>query len=959
MISLCTMVCVPVFGDNQHIEGTPCPCAQIPGVENHADRCVWSESDWCIPECKQNACQGIYFTNDEWLVVCQSMSGGVTADTNGLCISGRCNCAPDINADVCKWEDHFCVPERCKKNYCFDGVLACEPGISVDQGSEGDDCDCATFGVEHAKKCSFKTKGSCLVCKPDDCSLGYVSSGFQCVTNRRITVNNKEMYDRRTNPGEYTIDPREYIDWGNGSCPPPYDKLLLMNMGSICTAEYIAPNIILTAQHCVVDNNNDIVAGRKIKYLDCKGNTVWASIKSYGDNAIYKGEYNKWGNHSVPVDWALLSVDDPKFYSSAMFGLKDVTGQHDITVDNAGWGAMPILSDKQIQELRQSFTEFVAESRYADFNQFDELFINTWDGYNLKAHKDCTLRTYFQYGEKQSFHSSTCYTWGGNSGGPYYVNNLVLGIVSGGVRNLPDQDVSDLIVSTVQYISQEQKNCEKKAAEAKWENNVCVCKDADKVWQDNKCECKQEGYVIGKDGKCMKPISQAQIDCEKVAGTQWDDDNSKCVCTDTDKVWRNNRCECAQEGYIIGTNGKCGPAPKPVSPEQKNCEQAAGTQWDDANNTCVCKDADKVWRNNRCECKQDGYIIGKDGECGPAPKPVSPEQKSCENDVAKRSGAEWNGSQCVCNVAGTSWNGEKCICPNPDETVQDGACKTSPRKQELDDAKKEIMDNCLNEQKLKTMSDYEFLVCLGRMASIKQLEENYKKAKEREMSFSNRMLGGLTMAATGIGGMELAMGLAEQKADEAAERDMEAYMATFQCKVGDKRYSGGTTAIETPGANQLTSLYQEYVELAADLKERKTALGMKAGIESEVILDKNNMGLYDDVGHGIENGTYASLYRAKMGNEKDIKKLEEQKDTSAKRVKGGAIAAGGGAVGGMAGNILINHTGDDDNSGTGFSDGLMDGLGGALGNAAGNVNLGDLSGVDASTVQSVMQKIKK
>ena len=94
-----------------------------------------------------------------------------------------------------------------------------------------------------------------------------------------------------------------------------------------------------------------------------------------------------------------------------------------------------------------------------------------------------------------------------------------------------------------------------------------------------------------------------------------------------------------------------------------------------------------------------------------------------------------------------------------------------------------------------------------------------------------------------------------------------------------------------------------------------------------------------------------------MGNEKDIKKLEEQKDTSAKRVKGGAIAAGSGAVGGMAGNILINHTGDAD--ATQSDSGLMDSLGGALGNVTGNINLNNLNGVDASSVQNIMQTLKK
>ena len=83
------------------------------------------------------------------------------------------------------------------------------------------------------------------------------------------------------------------------------------------------------------------------------------------------------------------------------------------------------------------------------------------------------------------------------------------------------------------------------------------------------------------------------------------------------------------------------------------------------------------------------------------------------------------------------------------------------------------------------------------------------------------------MAATGIGGMELARGLSEQKADKAAEADMTAYLSTFQCKVGDKRYAGGDSQIEIPGGNELINLYQEYVNLAKDLKERKAALGKK------------------------------------------------------------------------------------------------------------------------------------
>ena len=147
---------------------------------------------------------------------------------------------------------------------------------------------------------------------------------------------------------------------------------------------------------------------------------------------------------------------------------------------------------------------------------------------------------------------------------------------------------------------------------------------------------------------------------------------------------------------------------------------------------------------------------------------------------------------------------------------------------------------------------------VAEISRIKQLQAKYQEAKAREQSLPNRVLTAATMAATGIGGMELAMGLAEQKADKDAATDMEAYMATFQCKIGEKggkTYTGGTMGIEVPGANELATLYQEYVDLAADLKERKEALGMRPGIESEVVMDKATMGLYDDVGNTNRNGT--------------------------------------------------------------------------------------------------------
>lgn len=188
----------------------------------------------------------------------------------------------------------------------------------------------------------------------------------------------------------------------------------------------------------------------------------------------------------------------------------------------------------------------------------------------------------------------------------------------------------------------------------------------------------------------------------------------------------------------------------------------------------------------------------------------------------------------------------------------------------------------------------------------------YEDAKETEQSNANRLLTSASTAATGIGGMELAQGLSEQKADKAAEQAMSAYISTMRCSYGNgKSVKAGTEEIELPGGNNsnMMKYRTEYTALAADLKERKNALDMTPGIESEEILDKSQMGLYDDENVGINGGRYASLYRAQMlGSESDQAQLDEAKQTSKTRVIGGAVAAGVGVVGGIIGDELINQS---------------------------------------------------
>lgn len=212
----------------------------------------------------------------------------------------------------------------------------------------------------------------------------------------------------------------------------------------------------------------------------------------------------------------------------------------------------------------------------------------------------------------------------------------------------------------------------------------------------------------------------------------------------------------------------------------------------------------------------------------------------------------------------------------------------------------------------KEIAQYDFantnkFLNLYLSADLQVLQDELHQAQMREKSIENKLLSGVTMGATGVGGMMLATGLAEQKADKEAEQSMRAYMATFSCKFGDNRIEGGKTGVELSGGNELVALYAEYVNLANSLKERKTLLEMKAGIESESILDNSTSGLYDDENDGGVSGVYTSLARALADpNSEDAKQWNEQKEQTQNKIKTGATIGIGGAGLGAVGNLIIN-----------------------------------------------------
>ena len=189
--------------------------------------------------------------------------------------------------------------------------------------------------------------------------------------------------------------------------------------------------------------------------------------------------------------------------------------------------------------------------------------------------------------------------------------------------------------------------------------------------------------------------------------------------------------------------------------------------------------------------------------------------------------------------------------------------------------------------------------------NISQLEQKYQAAKAREQSIANRLIGAAAIGAGGIGGMRLVSGLAEQAADDAAERDMRAYLETFRCDYGaGKNIHGGETNIELPGGNELLPMVAEYKALAADLKQRKDILELAPGIESELVLDAAETGLYDNVALGKTGGVYTSVARALTDESgEDAAQWDAQKSAAQNKTKTGAIIGGAGVGIGIVGNI--------------------------------------------------------
>lgn len=182
-------------------------------------------------------------------------------------------------------------------------------------------------------------------------------------------------------------------------------------------------------------------------------------------------------------------------------------------------------------------------------------------------------------------------------------------------------------------------------------------------------------------------------------------------------------------------------------------------------------------------------------------------------------------------------------------------------------------------------------------------KDKLAEAKARQNSMANRAITAASVAGMGIGTSQLMQGMAERGADDKWSQEIENLVKSINCGIqGQARIQGGEEGWTPTYSAKFRQLREDYigvpglkVGLAPRLKELKEELGLRPGIESELVMDTERLYGNDAIIGGDEwtGGFSTAEERSEAGE-------------GGSRMRTGAIVAGAGAAVGIGGNLLVN-----------------------------------------------------
>ena len=581
------------------------------------------------------------------------------------------------------------------------------------------------------------------------------------------------------------IDQRQHFNWSE----PRFQPIVRIDFPSRCTGQFVAPNIILTNRHC-------LAGGRTHDTLITNPNyppRINIMLHNNQRAHAYLISYGRRVNHE---DWAFLHVRNPAHHSNRYFSISPQR-RNPNNIISAGFGGLRIMTDEEIRRARGVIDSYFADlfhgrrfvtevlQSYGFANINNDALIGmqcaTQDagrmGRNLLGRNDLTVN-------ERDMITTGCIAVGGNSGGPYFVGNELIGVH----------------VHSPNFVGR--------------------------------------GYRQESTGVRASTLVN-QLNSARAHVAQFEQSQS----------FEQQRFEREQ-----------------AEAERRAQELAAQAERDEAYRAAAEQAAADAAAK---QAQADRYAAQLAEMMAPHAGAISAAFAALPGTLSERARAEA-------------------------EQAEIAEQEIEIRISELETTIDEIIAD------ISTVDDVGIFVLLAKVAELSEIEqarENLRAARAREQSRANRMLGGLTIAATGLGGWMWAEGRAQQRVDDRWNDEITAIYASMFCNVGGpgNRVDVGAGAHTSMTNLALVELRYEYMDLMMETRELKYVLGLPPGIEAVDIIDTSRL-------YAGEGATHVGTM--------DLSTVAERIEAgdAARRGDIGRNVAIGGAAAGVAGDAIINRT---------------------------------------------------